>query len=119
MAPVTGCPDRSRLRDHLDGALREGEQAELIAHLDQCEACRRAIEELAAGDGTLLALAREAGRDSMASIPPYRDAGTRPEEPGTGRDVGTDPAAPPPQPLDFLDPPDQPGQLGRLGPFAV
>jgi eukaryotic-like serine/threonine-protein kinase len=119
MLPASRCPDPSRFREHLDGSLREEEQAGLIAHLDHCEACRLAIEELAAGDGRLLALAREVGRDSMASGLPYRGAVTRPHEQGTERDAGTEPAAEGPLPLDFLDPTDRPGHLGRLGPFEV
>src|SRR5262245_23614369 len=112
MLPSTHCPDRSRLRDHLDGLLPHGEQAGLIAHLDDCEACRLAMEALAAPDGLLLNLARQIGRESTLSDPAV--AAQR-----TERDSGTEPAAEGPLSLDFLDAPDQPGCLGRLGSYEI
>jgi eukaryotic-like serine/threonine-protein kinase len=119
MNPVVCCPDRSQLREHLEGSLAAGEQARMIAHLDGCEACRRALEGLASGDGVLLAVAREVGQETPAT-----DLGLAPvvlgygaEDTNQGR--GTDPADDEPLAPDFLDPPDQPGHLGRLGPYQV
>ena len=39
--------DEDRLRRHLKGTLAEGEQDELASHLDDCQACRDALDELA------------------------------------------------------------------------
>src|SRR5262245_25481364 len=110
MNPVTCCPDVVQLQRHLEGSLPEAEQARLIEHLDACEFCRLTLEALAAGDGGLIGVAREVGQEGLVPTGPGID---------TGRGRRTDPAANESPALDFLDPPDQPGHLGRLGPYQV
>jgi WD40 repeat protein len=119
VAAETFCPGRVRLRQHLEGTLPPEEQAELITHLDQCEPCQAALEALAGGSGEWLSVARRAGRE-----PPTEDAApgcvaerfNRPATPPAGED---ETGPPEDVPLDFLDPPDRPGTLGRLGPYEV
>ncbi len=119
MNPVTCCPDHSHLRDHLEGCLPEGEQARLIAHLDHCETCRLALERLAAGDGALIDVARQVGQEAPATAPGLTGLGKARGREDTDRNPRTHPAAEEPLALDFLDPPDQAGHLGRLGAHQV
>lgn len=53
-----------RLSDYLDGEQRPEERVELEAHLDECESCRRVLEELRA----VAARAR-----ALPDVPPARD----------------------------------------------
>ena len=48
MSVCAPCPDRERLRDLLDGALPDEEQADLTRHLDSCTSCQQQLEGLAA-----------------------------------------------------------------------
>ncbi len=89
----------SRLRLLLEDRLPDNEQAELSAHLEGCESCRIALEEMAAARSWWDEARRFAGGGPSAT-----DA-----EPAGKDDV----------PLDLLDPPNGPGQLGRLGPYEV
>src|SRR5207249_371453 len=51
----TPCPDATRLSALLHHELPGEEQAELIGHLDSCDCCQKALEELATGgDRTLI-----------------------------------------------------------------
>jgi WD40 repeat protein len=118
MNPVTCCPEPSRLERLLAASLPEGEQARLVEHLDHCEACRLALERLAAGDGLVMELAREVGQEPPVAGPGLA-GGLGQGEVTTDSGRGTDPGTDAPPALDFLDPPDQPGQLGRLGPYQV
>ena len=91
--------DPSRLRLLLDDRLDEMEQESLARHLEKCDACRGALEDLAAarrwwGDVRLLAGGPQETNDGGPSA---HDA----------------------DPLGFLDPPTGPGQLGKLGVYEV
>jgi serine/threonine protein kinase len=56
MAAPSSCPPSDRLRQLLQGS-PPPDQAELIAHLDHCTACQRALEELAGVNPALLSAA--------------------------------------------------------------
>ncbi len=90
--------DADRLERLLRDELPETEKARAIAHLDKCGHCQERLERLAAGTRWW----REA-----------RCLGTEgeddPEDCGAAEEVS----------LDFLDPPDEAGQIGKLGPYAV
>jgi serine/threonine protein kinase len=57
MPALSPCPSADRLRQLLDGALSDPEQADLVAHLDGCGACQRTLETLAGATPALLAAA--------------------------------------------------------------
>src|SRR5262245_49212317 len=117
MHASTPCPGPGQLRGLLDDSLSPGDQGELVRHLDSCTSCQQALERLAT-DG------------NPAAVP-----AARPDRPGAGsaywpavadleRLVVTTPAPPAgpttPRPtLDFLQPSDRPGTLGRLAHFDV
>ncbi len=86
------------MRGLLEGTLPEAEQARLEAHLEGCEACRRAFDAAAAEGRFWDDLRRYAG--------PGR-ASSRPEE-----DLDD-------EPLDFLEPDASPRRIGRFGRYEV
>jgi WD40 repeat protein len=97
MTPPPACIEPPRLRALLEGALPEGEQAELNRHLESCERCQQTLERLVAGQGSWSSLPRYFGAAAPASETPA-DAGV---------------------PLPFLSASDQPGSVSRLGPYEV
>src|SRR5262245_61459413 len=54
MADPSACPPADRLRRLLAGSAPGAEEAELIAHLDQCADCQRRLEELSGAPAELL-----------------------------------------------------------------
>jgi uncharacterized protein (TIGR03067 family) len=75
------------------------EQAELMKHLEDCPACRRRLEELAAS------------RESWGDVVRNLGGETGPES--ARAEAGTDTSFP------FLDPPAKPGQLGTLAHYEI
>jgi serine/threonine protein kinase len=113
----SGC-DPNRLRLLLQEGLPDKQQAEVVDHLDICEACQGALEGLAADkpwwDG-LRQLHHQGGlpeANSIAVGTEQRFAASADRGPPESR-VGAD------FPLDFLAPAEDPAHLGRLGAFAV
>jgi serine/threonine protein kinase len=83
----------------------EDERVETLAHLDACESCQLAIEELAAGSqwwGDLRRLGEPAPGPTLSM-------GDRLEEEDTPKNLAPD----------FLEPPASPGHAGRFGPYDV
>jgi WD40 repeat protein len=118
MNVCTPCPDRERLRDLLDGALPDEEQADLTRHLDDCTGCQQELESMAAagswvGPGPWLRreppCAEAALSQAMAELRGEAGAFTLDEAPDDTEDEG----------LGFLRPPSQPGALGRFGHYEV
>jgi anti-sigma factor RsiW len=113
------CPEEAQLKSLLSGVLSPGGQADLNAHLDTCAACQQKLETVSAQDEASLAVARrlaqgrvplepklQAALDALKAMPPGEESANQPED---VNDLA----------LDFLDPADQPGQLGRIGHYAV
>ncbi len=119
MSPQALHPEPLRLRQLLTGALDPDEQAELTRHLDSCDHCQRALEDLAGGDAWSGPV-RQLGRDRPASNSAYWVAL---KDLHSGVTEASDPTPPPPVaddvPLDFLAPSEQPGHLGRLEEFEI
>lgn len=120
------CPDVSRLKHLLDGNTPDEEQAELVGHLDHCEGCQHCLEELATGGSDCTAMVRHVDKDT----PPHDSAYwrvvrelaaapdvTRIERPRANRIPDNDEDDD--LNLDFLQPAEAPGALGRLGHFDV
>jgi serine/threonine-protein kinase len=112
------CPDTARLKELLDGTLPEGQQAAVARHLETCEACQRTLEGLVAGKESWEAAARQLHPGQTSSEPALQqilqhmkagnmDATQR----GDGPSDSTS--------LDFLDPPDKLGQLGKLARYEI
>jgi eukaryotic-like serine/threonine-protein kinase len=120
----TECPEPAQLRRLINGSLSHEEQVQLTAHLDSCESCQQAIEHIAAGGSGLLDCVSRSKDvrpdDTSAYWPALRKlerevlkppvmAATLAHVDGTYPDVS----------LDFLDPAQEPGTLGKLGRFHV
>jgi WD40 repeat protein/tRNA A-37 threonylcarbamoyl transferase component Bud32 len=119
MTEQASCPDAVRWRELLDGTLPHRDQRALDAHLEACASCQQTLEELAADRRVWSGAARHLGqrrRDDeagllrvVADLEAAVGAAGTPTEPSLDRETS----------LDFLDPPEKPGQLGRLGPYEV
>src|SRR5262249_36742758 len=111
-APVT-CPDVAELRKLVDGSATAQVQAELARHLDGCPACQAALERLGAGSGNWGDLAEPpavdaalAGAMDRLEADPGRVETAAEHRPEDGK-------------LNFLDPPEKPGQIGKLAHYEV
>jgi hypothetical protein len=118
MAAISSCPSPERLRQLLGPGLSPAEQADLVAHLDGCAECRRALERLTGASPGLLEAA-----GSLAGTAYFDEAALRrvlahlEEDPdltvlyragGRPAWVGT-----------LLRPAQTPEALGRLGDYEV
>ncbi len=119
MALPDACPDPSRLRRLLDGALPTDEQTELTGHLDTCTDCQQTLEGLAAESLPAADVAKLLAGEKAPPGPALRRVMA--ELKGETSEAATQAGPTPPGAADlgFLDPPEQPGHLGRLGPYAV
>ena len=101
MNETNACPNPARLQELLAGALSAAAQAELARHLDNCEACRARLDELANCPGAAPPAAdappvpETVLRKALDALESVVDSGA---EPGPDTDL----------PLAFLDPSDEP-----------
>jgi serine/threonine-protein kinase len=106
------CPPPHRWRALLADNLPPAEQLELDGHLEFCPSCQRTLDDCAADRSTWAVTARFLS-GSSAIEPALRDVIDRlkidPDADGHAAEL----------PLDFLDPSDRPGSLGRIGPYEV
>ena len=116
--PTTPCPSRQVLQDLLAGHVPAKNEAVIAVHVEQCSACRTALESLATGDRAAEGLVRkfreervELGPamcgvlDAVGSRQPAPEPSRQPVQPATD--------------LPFLDPPDHADCIGRLGRYRV
>src|SRR5262245_48631885 len=108
------CPEPLRLRELLDGSLSSREQSELTGHLETCLDCQHTLDRLAADSACWDGAARhlDAGKDSpelalRAAMEALKGQAREPDQTGA-------PVAPDELTVEFLEPSDQPGHLGRL-----
>jgi serine/threonine protein kinase len=116
LAPPS-CPDRVRLSGLLAGDLPADESARLAEHVDSCDGCQKALDDLTATDAVWARLSSQVEnlldpepglRRALAGLGAARDTTTYvPER------AGDEPS------LDFLGPTDNPEHLGRLGPYEI
>jgi serine/threonine-protein kinase len=97
--------DPGELQQLLEDTLSPERQAVLIGHLDGCPACQETLQRFAAEQSWWAELHHLRTRLST----PAANGDATHENP-TAEDSFS---------LDFLDPPEDEGQLGRLGPFLV
>src|SRR5262249_43277986 len=121
MGPKSSCPDLALLRRSFESLLTDDEQADLAAHLDACDVCKRALERLACGDGVL-----PKHRRVLAQGPAGKPPGLKRIMEVLGDEFDSTAADfEPPWDSDdllkLLDPPDpeSPRDLGKLGPYRV
>lgn len=121
---ATECPDPARLRALINGSVSVNEQAQLTNHLDHCNSCQQVIENVATGGSSLLGFASNAKdvqpADGSAFWPALRKLERevlRPTRTAITFSSGDVPYSE--TSLDFLDPVEEPGILGKLGNFHV
>ena len=131
MLPHESCPEPARLKDLIDGSLPDDERTVLVAHLDACSSCQRALEEQACGGSSVLSAACHI-RERPPAQSAYWVAVQRVAEATPVPAWGSDPVATRSEPassvsdssteevaLDFLQPSDHPEFLGKLGHFNI
>ena len=117
------CPTSDQLKSLLDGSLTEPEQTAMQGHVDGCPSCQAALERLVAGteswdaavghlrdetpqpDGPVLAEALQQMKQDEFVEAAWQGA-------ASVANWST-------KPLDFLEPSDQPGSIGKLGVYEV
>src|SRR5260370_39401769 len=116
MKKLTSCPSRERLEELLDARLPAEENTRLVEHVDHCDRCQAALDEMTSASATLL---RDYTPGARAVEPALQQAIERlASEPAL---VEAPVESPPAQPLslDFLSPSDNPAHLGRLGSYEI
>lgn len=110
------CPTVERLAAALRGQQHDGKDAELAAHISECRACQAQLEALAGGSGWLEAKAKShATVASPASDALKQTIAALESQPAVSKPEQASPTLK----LDFLQPSDQPGVMGRFGPYEV
>jgi serine/threonine-protein kinase len=106
MIQPTACPDPALWQGLLHGTLSAAEEAALSGHLDVCAGCRQTLDALTGGK-------------AWAGAPRPAPGEAAPPNAASRQDTLAEPVAGDDQLLDFLDPPEQPGQLGRFHAYEV
>src|SRR5262245_35044418 len=118
MSEAIACPAAAELKKLIDGSASPDEQVALAQHLDGCSNCQAVLERLSAGRDSWDEVARQLAQPSAP------DSALANALDQLAADVGPTLASPERLPnldckLDFLDPPDKPGQLGKLAHYEV
>ena len=113
------CPTSGQLKTLLDGSLTVPEQSAMQGHVDGCAACQQALEALVAGseswDAAVGHLREETPQPDGVKLAEALQNMKRDEF----VDAAWQQSATSAKPLDFLEPSDQPGSIGRLGVYEV
>src|SRR5205823_3442048 len=109
--PEQSCPDAARLRELLAGSLSTAEQDALSRHVEGCEACQKALDELARNswDDKAQRLAPE-----TPPSPALREV----MQQALGQETQAQ-AQPHAADLGFFGKSDNPKHLGRLGHYEI
>lgn len=112
---IVSCPTADELRQLIDESISAERQAELQSHLESCDACQTLLSSLVAGGESWEAAVAHL-KDQVDSLPePGLEEAVRrikADDPTSERRAEA-------KPLDFLQPSDQPGSIGRLGTYEV
>ena len=109
------CPTTENLAAALRGRQSSAVEADLAAHLAECPACQTRLEELAGGSSWLETRAKA----HAAAKQPVSDSLHQAMQALESRSDSAPLETASPVKLDFLQPWDQPGVLGRFGPYEV
>ena len=117
------CLTPDQLKSLLDGSLTEPEQTALQVHVDGCLACQAALERLVAGseswDAAVGHLREETPQPDGPVLAEALQQMKRDEFVDAAWQQASESAHSSVKPLDFLEPSDQPGSIGRLGVYEV
>ncbi len=114
------CPRPEDLKRFLDGSLDQYEHADVEGHLETCESCQARLDEVASGGLNLQGQMRNLRSDAAADAPGLkRVIGVLKEELEPDMDTTRSTVSVSSDDLEFLDPADAPGDLGKLGPYRV
>lgn len=118
------CPNDDELRRVTKNQLSESRLAELCSHLSVCPKCQNRIEEFATnGDKVLTDCIKHLNQPIVPKESAYWNAISQVEVSITGTHVDKEGDTVPPQPsvmdLDFLEPTQTPGRIGKIGSFEV
>ncbi|QEL17182.1 WD40 repeat domain-containing serine/threonine protein kinase [Limnoglobus roseus] len=122
--PQVDCPSAEELRRLARGHLTDARQAVLTAHLDRCPGCQGRLDEIAAdGDKLFTGCMKKLCEPPAPKDSAFWDAMSEVEAEVTGTTpsdmAGNTSANLSDLKLDFLQPTDTPGRIGRLGAFDV
>src|SRR6266568_5124582 len=113
------CPDEGELRKLIDGGASPDEQAALTEHLDSCADCRAALDRLSAGRESWADVRRQLADAPEPASPALAGAMDQLEADAAREETTAEPTPAAERKLDFLDPSEVPGQLGRLGHYEI
>jgi serine/threonine protein kinase/formylglycine-generating enzyme required for sulfatase activity len=114
---MTGtCPDADRIRGLVDGSLSDAEADELQLHIEGCQTCQAAIQELVA-DGSFWESVGEHLGTEQSSGPELERVmeELRQQSPEEAEQIGEAIELK----LSFIDPPVEPGTIGRLQHYDI
>ncbi|MBY0523837.1 MAG: protein kinase [Gemmataceae bacterium] len=120
MSQPMPCPEPAQLRQLLANELSARDEADLVEHMDGCPACPSRLQEMAAGDPSLVEAVRYA-----SGVRPPGESAYWPALEMFERPVDQTAAGPDTTPddddlaLDFLTPSKEPGHLGRLNHYDI
>jgi len=113
------CPDREQLLALLDETLADEQMPTVQAHVDSCVECQKTLEQIEAQDGALEQVAGSL-RETSAADTALQDAmdwlksRTLQDETTIGVEANGESLV-----LDFLQPSEEPGSLGRMGQYEI
>ncbi len=118
MSVSSKCPSAADLRDLLEGAIADSDQAAVVSHLDQCSSCQQSLEALANPDSSFgVTLLEQAAHRTPEATSAYWPALKNAEQALTlespARSRSADISLP------FLDPPADGSHLGTLANFTI
>jgi eukaryotic-like serine/threonine-protein kinase len=111
----TLCPTRDQLQAIVDGSVCDTELSDLTRHLDDCVLCQQALQDLAAGDEHWPAVAAQIGEPQRDTALQHVMESLKDDLHSAGETNPGDAELA----LDFLDPPDKQGLLGRVDHYEV
>lgn len=115
MTAAIACPTADQLKQFIDGTLPESEQATLTAHVETCETCQKAMENLVAGRETWEGAAKKLAEPPTAEPALKNVIDELRHDPHAATQVGATDELP----LGFLSAPDDPAHLGKLHHYEI
>ena len=116
---ILSCPHLKSWQSLLQGSLSETEQAELNAHLESCPTCQQTLEGLVASQESWSGTAEELNRSPLDPTGKLGEVMARLKAQTTGTETLAHPEIGPGTDLNFLQPSEQPGHLGRLKHYEI
>ena len=113
---TTPCPSSAELRGLVNGSLSDGEADSLQLHLERCETCQNALQEIVADGDFWKSAAEELSNDEAAGPGLERIVEElQQQSPEDAEEMGEAIELK----LSFIDPPTEPGTIGRLKHYDI